>query len=202
MAVSELKAETDVALQDLRDKFDELAAQFKDAVDRNREASDAIVAMVEDSKQSLNTLMHYQLTRMGLQRNYTQVDLPNAMNILKECHGTLEFICQAILDQSRLRSQRSAFSGLWVGYRPFIEALKVRGLIDDERHRLMGKVADSRRYVRSDSESISLVDLNMVANAADDLKKWFEHRREAPAGAVVASQAGAAAPNGGIALGH
>lgn len=195
VAVTDLKADTDLALQELRGRFDELASEFKVTVERNREASDAIVAMVEESKQSLNTLMHYQLAQIGLKRNYTAVEQANAPNILKECHGTLEFICQSLLDRSRLRANRERFSRTWVGYKPYIDALRQHGLIDDDRQRLMLKIAESRRYLRSDAGAITLVDLNLVASATDDLKSWFESRREAQSHAVVVNSVS----NGGIA---
>lgn len=179
VAVTDLKADTELALHELRDKFDELASQFRVTVERNREASDAIVGMVEESKQSLNTLMHYQLTQIGLKRTYTDVDLANATNILKECHGTLEFICQSVVEQSRLRSNREKFTRIWVGRKPFIDALKHHNLIDEDRQRLMMRIAESRRYLRQDVATITLVELNLIASATDDLKAWFENKREA-----------------------
>jgi hypothetical protein len=188
--VSDLKADTDLALHELRDKFDELAAEFRDTVRKNREASDSIVGMVDEAKQSLNTLMHYQLLQIGFKRNYAEVDLPNAKSILKECHSTLELICQGVLDQSRLRGQRRSFDNRWVGYKPYIDTLKSLGLVDDDRHRLMLRVADSRRYLKPDADTISLIQLNLVASAADDLRTWFEREREGPSHASVIASAG------------
>lgn len=189
-AVDDLKAETDVALQDLREQFAGLATEFKTTVAKNREASDAIVSMVEESKQSLNTLMHYQLAQIGLKRTYTNVELANASNILKECHGTLEFICQSVLQQSKLRTNREKFTGAWVGYKPFIDALKQYGLVDDDRYRLMLKIADSRRHLKTEAVTITLVDLNLVAAATDDLKAWFESKRGSQIIAAISPSSG------------